>query len=46
MVFMNTHKQIHTFNKLKQAICAVPSLARVKNDFEFDALFFFLITKW
>lgn len=34
MVFMNTHKQIHTLDKIKQAICAVPSLRRVMYDFE------------
>lgn len=44
MVFMNTHKQIHTFNKIKQAICAVPSLGRVIYDFEMH-FFCFLITE-
>lgn len=28
-IYEHTLKQIHTFNKFKQAICAVPSLARV-----------------
>lgn len=34
MVFMNTHKQIHTLEKNKQAICAVSSLRSVMYDFE------------
>lgn len=34
-------KQIHTFNKFKQAICAVPSLGRVMYDFE---MHFFLLS--
>lgn len=34
MVFMNTHKQIHTLENNKQAICAVSSLRSVMYDFE------------
>lgn len=33
-IYEHTLKQIHTFNKIKQAIRAVPSLGRVMFDFE------------
>jgi len=33
-IYEHTLKQIHTFNKMKQAVCDVPSLGRVVFDFE------------
>lgn len=33
-IYEHTLIQIHTFDKFKQAICAVPSLGRVMYDFE------------